>query len=222
MIRSLLIIIMACSLSGCAALNPERGVDENVFYSTAQPKIKIKVSDDYRYLGNNNFEYIPKGGAGTQLVYVSMYWFAKINGNFIERILFIRLDKIKEYGVFWKSKCTLIKNAKYIKIGDKEFCEYSRPVRTSDFINKKWIVEASGKDFVVPNYLLRTGLYWNREGASVSFCIYCAEEIKSYEYHKFAKLLESRELYHIADDQITFSTKFEEKCEQAFQIIKED
>ena len=99
-------VILVLLLFGCAALNPERGVEGNIFYSTAQPKIKIKVSDDYQYLGNNNFEYIPKGGAGTQLVYVSLYWFAKIDGNSIERLLFIRLDKIKEYGVFWKSKCT--------------------------------------------------------------------------------------------------------------------
>ena len=36
---------------GCASLKPERNVVDNVFYSSF-PKIKIKIDEDFKYLGD--------------------------------------------------------------------------------------------------------------------------------------------------------------------------
>jgi len=47
------LVLFSTLLAGCSTLTNQsiRSVKDNVFYSTAQPKLKVSVGRDYKYIG---------------------------------------------------------------------------------------------------------------------------------------------------------------------------
>jgi len=47
--KLIFILIVFFAVSGCAGLGVKRGVQDNIFYSSSQPKIGIKIHPDFEY-----------------------------------------------------------------------------------------------------------------------------------------------------------------------------
>ena len=75
--------LIACLIAcyGCAGIKAERRVQDNIFYSSSCPKIKIRINPDFRYMGTYKKTRIggnlPQGSS----LESNFYLFCDIGGN---------------------------------------------------------------------------------------------------------------------------------------------
>lgn len=97
-IKRIYLVVLCLYVSGC--ISTERGVTtssdytvKNVFYSEAMPKLKLKISDEFEYLGSNktkNRENFVEG-SGSYTHRAESYAFAVFNEKSVDRMVLITL-----------------------------------------------------------------------------------------------------------------------------------
>jgi len=97
-IKKIYLIILCCCTAGC--ISTERGVTtssdytvKNVFYSEAMPKLKLKISDEFEYLGSNKTKQRKdfSDSDGSYNNKVESYAFAVFNEESLDRLVLITL-----------------------------------------------------------------------------------------------------------------------------------
>jgi hypothetical protein len=107
---------------GCASLKPERNVVDNVFYSSF-PKIKIKIDEDFKYLGDVSKEGDVEGIETTLHGNVTDYPFIVAQKNYVKKALIIKISKTSGYYRLRHPKNIEEKAIEYgsAKIGDNKY-----------------------------------------------------------------------------------------------------
>jgi hypothetical protein len=91
-------------LCSCSTISFERKVEDNIFISTSDPKIRVAVNPDFQYIGKISTarHHQKVQGSRRMLVNYNSYLFAQIDeNNFIKQGVIIRLDKVKKSS--WQS-----------------------------------------------------------------------------------------------------------------------
>jgi hypothetical protein len=83
-------------LSGCASLQAKREVVDNTFYSSSNPKIQIKLSPEFKYIGETKLTSERQAiDSTTMLKYRSNYYlFVDSDGSTVNRAVFIKTERI--------------------------------------------------------------------------------------------------------------------------------
>jgi hypothetical protein len=92
LIPYLLIFVL---LPGCASLQAKREVVDNTFYSSSNPKIQIKISPEYKYLGEVRDTGSRQAVSSTRMLTHRAKWYVFVNSDThkAKRMLSIRIER---------------------------------------------------------------------------------------------------------------------------------
>ena len=94
-ILNFFMILCSTFVLSCSTMKAERNVQDNIFYSSANPEIKIEINPDFKYIGDIEKTYYSKyktqlGGSKVDKV---IYLFGIIDNNkILKRGIVIRID----------------------------------------------------------------------------------------------------------------------------------
>ena len=151
-----LLMILLCFLfsAGCAAVQNERRVDGNVFYSSHLPKLTMSVDNSFKYIGEQKGKkkkYGPKYGQGSAgIADISAYPFVKVKGkvvgkDLIQQMLIIMVMKFEDPG----SAVRPLDVEKEIKVGVKKYKAFAAILPFQD-----WVL-AYPIEFLLNSFLLQ-------------------------------------------------------------------
>ena len=196
-------------------------MNNNVFYSTANPKMELEVNHDFKYLGMGEGKYSRSSSSGdfADTILVTSYGFVKPEGKVISKGVIVVFKELETNGAFWESKCTFVKGGKYIRMGGKKFCQVIQPIYSHKIYGKEWVEKTTKRGYTIPKYCMLKVLLLQRRRVNVTVSIYYFEEISDSTFHEFKKYYESKEAGQLTNSQKDFLANFDKRCEQAFQIV---
>jgi len=205
---------------GCASMKPERVVNNNIFFSSADPKIEIEVDNSMVYKGKWESEYSTSSrmGDAADTISVESYNFLEIDGEAIGKAAYIKFNKLQTDTMFWIIKCTFAKGGHYVKIGGNKFCQVIRPMYSDEFFNKKWVEERSRKGYTIPKYYMVNTLTLERFRNNVKFWIIYGEGIPLSTFEEFRQYYDPYEARQLTDRQKAFLDSFDKRFKQALRI----
>lgn len=96
----LIILAVFIGSYGCSGLKIKRSVQDNIFYSSATPKIKIRISPEYQYIGSTESSY-HSAGEGLSIDTV-LYTFVRVEDNTVKKGIIIRINTL--HSGIWLSR----------------------------------------------------------------------------------------------------------------------
>lgn len=100
------VVLCFIFMSGCSGLKIERNVSNNVFYSSANPSVRIKISPEFRYVGTaeeRKHNAYSDGTVGGVTVDCTSYIFVqKDRYNYLKKAISIRFYSTQGSG-YWQS-----------------------------------------------------------------------------------------------------------------------
>ncbi|NIM59245.1 MAG: hypothetical protein GTO16_09935 [Candidatus Aminicenantes bacterium] len=206
---------------GCAAMAPERGVrQDNIFYSTALPKMGVKISPDFEYIGKAEEKERGKDISGRRehSGVRESYLFGYIEGGKIKKGVIIRIQTIVAKTAFWVpdifGRVENKLDSGTVKIEGKT---YQYVVVASSGIGRKYERDfISSKGYIVPNaFLVKVlGRISGHDDEILTHIVYF-EDIS----HKYSR----RDLidkYTLSNEQKSFLEAFIDRHEKNIQLGK--
>jgi hypothetical protein len=82
-------------LGGCASLQAKREVVDNTFYSSSNPKIQIKISPEYKYLGEVGDTGSRQAAGSTRMLTHRAKWYVFVvsDASKVNRAVYIRIER---------------------------------------------------------------------------------------------------------------------------------
>jgi hypothetical protein len=204
----------------CTAIKVERKVQDNIFYSSANPKIKIEINPDFKYIGDIERTYYKKyktqlGGTKVDKV---IYLFGIIDNNkILERGIVIKITTIRQGS--WLPD--LFENKKY-KV-DSGFVNISkeRYQYAVFFSTARWDVESYlfDKGVKIPNCSIVKSIAWivgidKKTNIKIDYI----EDI-SFNRDRGYSCKEWREVNQLSDDQKVYLKQFLDRSEKNITIL---
>jgi hypothetical protein len=86
-------------LSGCASLQAKREVIDNTFYSSSNPKIQIKVSPEFKYIGETKDTGDRQAASSTRMLTHRAKWYLFVDSDAsrVNRAVSIRVERTETY-----------------------------------------------------------------------------------------------------------------------------
>ena len=83
-------------LSGCASLQVKREVIDNTFYSSSNPKIQIKVSPEFKYIGETKDTAARQAVGSTTMLEHRTKWYVFVDseGSRVKRVVAIMIERV--------------------------------------------------------------------------------------------------------------------------------
>ncbi len=126
-------MILLCFLlsAGCAAVQIERRVDGNVFYSSRLPKLTMSVDNSLKYIGEQKRKVTVTKGDFAYTANISAYPFVKVNeNNYIQQMFIIIAGEFKDAEV----STSFVYGQKRVKVGGKKYGSFTgRSTKTQWF-----------------------------------------------------------------------------------------
>lgn len=117
-------MILLCFLffAGCAAIQIERRVDGNIFYSSRSPKLTMSVDNSLKYIGEQKSKGMITGPDFADVVDITAYPFVKVREkipgkDLVEQmfvIMFMKFEGVTSYIRF-------LRGEKEVKVGGKKY-----------------------------------------------------------------------------------------------------
>jgi hypothetical protein len=208
---------------GCAGMKAERKVVDNVFYSSAKPKMSVKVNPDYKYIGKyekkggSKYEGSIQGGNYKDTAY--MFGVTDERTNLLEKCIAIRVLTITDMDSYWlPDLMTHLKNQLDSGFVTLKGERYQYAVAAAH-LGKEWENFISDKGCQPSNCYVGKFL-GRRVGTKNKTKIYLMylEDIvycKDTKYHKRKDW--KREM--LSSDQIGFIKKVSENADKNIQIL---
>jgi len=204
---------------GCAGMKPERDVlQDNIFYSSTSPKMKIKINPDFKYIGKAEQQKYIEYFGGT-LLEQEAYLFGHIEDNRILKGVSIRIDTIqKGYAapdLFAWAKNKLDSGVMRIQGKNYQYVvySYSGPIikYVRDFI--------SDKGYIIPNCFLAKGLgRIVSADAKTKMYIFYIEDIRHIHGNKYS-CNDWLDKYMLTNEQQELLKGFIDRSEKNIQIL---
>ena len=88
-------------LSGCASLQAKREVIDNTLYSSSNPKIQVKVSPEFKYLGEIKDTGDRQADSSTRMLTHRAKWYVFVvsDASKVNRAVSIRIERTETYYV---------------------------------------------------------------------------------------------------------------------------
>ena len=96
----LIILAVFIGSYGCSGLQVKRSVQDNIFSSSANPKLQIKINPAYNYIGSTESAY-HSGGEALSIDTVS-YTFVWVEGTTVKKGIIIRINTL--HSGIWLSR----------------------------------------------------------------------------------------------------------------------
>jgi len=152
-----LLMILLCVLfsAACAAIQNERRVDGNVFYSSHLPKLTMSVDNSFKYIGEQKGKKKKYGPIYGQdfagIADISAYTFVKAEGkikgkDYVQQMLIIMVMKFEDP----VSSVKPLDVEKEIKVGDKKYKAFAAILPFQD-----WVL-AYPIEFLLNGFLLQS------------------------------------------------------------------
>ncbi len=205
-------------LPGCASMQVKREVINNTFYSSAHPKIQIKVNPELKYLGELNDVGAREAVRGTRMLtnWSKMYIFADLDGSRATRVFSIKLERTETrytsdlFGwakhFYEKGTCSL---------GGRSFQYLSRRIYPS--MSNAMVNFITEKGYVLPRCVLIKRFargYGSRNNILVDITYW--EDPSELPYGCNAWSPD----YPLQQDQIEYLERFNSKSDNSFAVIK--
>jgi hypothetical protein len=209
---------------GCAGLKPERSVlQNNIFYSSASPKVRMKIHSDFKYIGKaeKHGQAEDADTKGTTFVENESYLFGHIEDNRMLKGVLIKISTIREAHWSWLPDLfPKVKNkleSSVMKIQGKSYQHIVAAfTRVFSKYEEDFIID---KGYIIPNLFLMKGL-GRLVGADnkTKIYIFYAEDIsrikdKEYSYGNW------RNRYMLTNEQQEFMKGFIDRSEKNIQIL---
>jgi WD40 repeat protein len=113
-------MILLCFLlsAGCAAIQIERRVDGNVFYSSRLPKLTMSVDNSLKYIGEHKSKVMISSPDFGDVADISAYPFVKVKeNNCIQQMFIIMVMKFEDAA----SSIISVGGEKEVKVGGKKY-----------------------------------------------------------------------------------------------------
>ena len=142
-------------LPGCASLQAKREVVDGIFYSSANPKIQIKISSEFKYLGEikDTGERESVGGSRMLTNWAQWYIFVDSDGSKAKRVVSVKLERTETRFIsdlFGWAKHFYEKGT--CKLGGQSFQYLSRHIYPS--MSKPTIKFITDKGYVLPRCVI--------------------------------------------------------------------
>jgi hypothetical protein len=216
LISSLLIFFL---LPGCASLQTKREVVDNTLYSSSNPKIQVKVSPEFEYLGEMKDTSERQAVDSTTMLINRADWYVFVDsdGHKATRAVSIRIERTQTQYIsdlFGRRKHFYEKGT--CKLGGRNFQYFSHLI----YPNMRHLVTrfVAEKGYVLPRCVIA------KEFAQV----YGA---KGNILVDITYLEDPSNLYHckfwspdnpLSEDQRAYLEQFNERCESSFAVLKYD
>jgi len=96
----LIILAVFIGSYGCSGLQVKRSVQDNIFYSSANPKLQIKISPEYQYIGSTERSY--HSGSEALSIDTVSYTFVRVEDNAVKKGIIIRINTL--HSGIWLSR----------------------------------------------------------------------------------------------------------------------
>jgi hypothetical protein len=219
----LLLFILFLS-AGCAGI--ERNVsEENIFFSTLSPKIKIKIDSSFKYIGKikkidlkdfDSYSYYERNEA---------FIFGNIgDDNTLKKGVIINFISEDEMRLFFNTDVFSWVNSKLepieiIKINGKNYqqCIFQAPF----FFRNEIRDVIYDKGYVIPNWFLIKGLSKTVSTRNdVLMHIFYMEEISSFNKEKEYSISEWMEINNLREDQQKRLDEFKTECQKNVRFLE--
>lgn len=220
---SILFILFFCV--GCAS-SFQRGVmEENIFFSSSQPKIKIKIDSSFEYLGKmKKMDVIEVHSYTNTFKTTEAFIFGNIGDDNTFKngvvINFISLgDRDTEFITDGFSWIKYQLESKTIKINKKT---YQKSIFPAPFFFRNEIRNIIfDKEYVIPNSFLMQGLSRNVSlNNNMIMQIYYMDEISSFNKEKNYELSEWIDINKLREDQQKRLNEFMTTCQKNIQFLE--
>jgi hypothetical protein len=224
-VKILNFFMILCSgfVLSCAEMKVERGVQNNIFYSSANPKIKIEINPDFKYIddieGTYYLEYEWQfGGSKVDKV---IYLFGIIGNNkILERGIVIRIYTMR-WGywlpdLFANTKYKL--NSGFVKIS-KERYQYAVFPSTERYGDVE--VYLFDKGVKVPNCCIVKSIARIVGNDKGSFVIIDYIEDINFNRDRKYSCKEWREVNQLSDDQKVYLKQFLDRSKKNIKILNQ-
>jgi len=205
-------------LPGCTSLQVKREVVDNTLYSSANPKLQIKVSSEFEYLGEIKDVGDRKSVGGTRMLtnWSKWYIFVDPEGSRAARVVSIKLERTETRytsDLFGWAKIFYGKGT--CQLGGKSFQFFSRRIYPSMSVASfKYITE---KGYVLPRCAINKR-FARAYGAknNILVDITCLEDLSELPYSCSDWSPDSV----LQQDQIEYIEQFNSNCDNSFAVLK--
>lgn len=207
-------------LSGCASLQVKREVIDNTFYSSPNPKIQIKVSPEFKYIGESKHTAHQQALFSTTMLETRAKWYVFVDseGSRAKRVVTIMIQRVETH--FFSDLYTRIENyyeKGTCKLGGRNFqyCSHLVYPSLSGLLTKFITVEG----YVFPQCVLYKSFarVYAAEG-NIAVVISYTEDIPNLPYDCTAWKPD----HPLLEDQRAYLEQFNKNCESSFAVLQYD
>ncbi len=223
-----LLLFILLLITGCAGLDKiERNVsEENIFFSTISPKIKIKIDPSFKYIGKMKTadrNEIP--GGPYYFERHEAFIFGNIgDDNTFKKGLIIRLSSLDTIYIYYYDDLFewveyKLEPTKTIKINKKNYQQCIFPL--SFFFRNEMRDVIYDKGYVIPNWFLIQGLSKVvSTKKDVMMYIYYMEEVSSFNKEKEYSISEWMDINNLREDQQKRLDEFKTSCQKNVRFLE--
>jgi len=205
-------------LSGCASLQVKREVIDNTFYSSSNPKIQIKVSPEFKYIGETKHTGEQQAVGSTTMLEHRTKWYGFVDseGSRAKRVVAIMIERVDTSfasdiycnveNYYEKGTC---------KLGGRNFQYFSfLSIPSMSLELTKFITD---EGYVFPPCVLYKsfGKVYGAEG-NIALQIKYAEDIPNLPYDCKAWKPD----HPLLEDQRAYLEQFNKNCESSFTVLQ--
>ena len=209
---------------GCAGMKPERTVlQDNVFYSSTSPKIKIKIHSDFKYIGKAEKHKWSESVEKTATTHFEgeSYLFGHIEDDKIVKGVVIRIFTLGETHWYWLPDLfSWVKDK--LDSGDMKIQgkRYQRIVFASRLFSKDEADFISDKGYIIPSCFLVKGLgrIVSVDGRTKMYIFYI-EDTSHLSDNKYSYRRDWISKYMLTNEQEEFLKEFIDRSEKNIQIL---
>lgn len=215
-------LIGACLVwcAGCAGLGIERRVQDNIFYSSHYPKIKIRIHPDFRYMGTYKKTSIGGNLPQGSTLESNFYLFGEVGDNNIVQkgveIVFHKLSSgiwLPDLFSGWKLKF----DVRSVRIRDQVY--QHAVTATKNPFGKKDKKIIYDKGYIISNCYLMRGLARVVTRSEDTYMVICYIEDLAYNTDIKYGCDKWRSAAMHTDEQKRFLQGFLERSEKSIQIL---